>query len=154
MAQLGASITDDYSAAGYGSIFISSDAAMNAVLSETKYTTTAYSDFNIVYNYATDPHYCAGCNGSFTLHFKTTSVGNASGVFGVGLNFMNSGSSVPYFPFVTFGDGTTLNLALPTTPCPYRKLDPDVLMVQPPNHTLSFDTPVTLNGPAIRRILP
>jgi hypothetical protein len=39
-------------------------------------------------------------------------------------------------------------------PCPYRKLDPDVLMVQPTKHRLSFDTPVTLNGPSIGRILP
>jgi hypothetical protein len=38
--------------------------------------------------------------------------------------------------------------------CPYRKLDPDVLMVQPTKHRLSFDTPVTLNGPSIGRILP
>jgi hypothetical protein len=38
--------------------------------------------------------------------------------------------------------------------CPYRKLDPDVLMVQPTKHRLSFDTPVTLNGPSIGRIFP
>jgi hypothetical protein len=38
--------------------------------------------------------------------------------------------------------------------CPYRKLDPDVVMVQPTKHRLSFDTPVTLNGPSIGRIFP
>jgi len=38
--------------------------------------------------------------------------------------------------------------------CPYRKLDPDILMVETTKHRPSFDTPVALNGPSIGRILP
>jgi predicted FMN-binding regulatory protein PaiB len=38
--------------------------------------------------------------------------------------------------------------------CPYRKLDPDVLMVESTEHRPSFDTTVTLNGPSIGCILP
>ena len=37
--------------------------------------------------------------------------------------------------------------------CPCRKLDPDVLVMESAEHRPSFDTPVALNGPSIRRIL-
>jgi len=113
LAQLGASITDDYSAAGY--VFYQSDAEMSAVLNETQYTATGFSELNTVFNSPADPHYCAGCNGSFLLNFQSTSVGNASGVFGVGFDFANVGSNVPYYAFVTFGNGSTLDVALPIT---------------------------------------
>jgi hypothetical protein len=49
------------------------------------------------------------------------------------------------------------DLAAPSHPefygmgVPYRKLDPDVLMVQPTKHRLSFNTPVTLNGPSMMK---
>lgn len=99
--QLGASVTDDYANPGY--VSIQSNAAMSAVLGETDYRSTHFSDWNIV----TGQTYCAGCNGSFELGFATTSVGNASGVFGVGLDVVgNSG----IFAFVTFGDGSTDNV--------------------------------------------
>jgi hypothetical protein len=39
-------------------------------------------------------------------------------------------------------------------PCPYRKLDPEILMVESTEHRPSFDTPLALNGPSIGRILP
>jgi hypothetical protein len=35
----------------------------------------------------------------------------------------------------------------------YRKLDPDILMVEPTEYNPSFDMPVALNGPSIGRIL-
>ena len=38
--------------------------------------------------------------------------------------------------------------------CPYRKLDPAILMLEFTKHRPSFETPVALNGPSIGRILP
>ena len=58
--------------------------------------------------------YCAGCNGSFRLTFTSTSVGTASGVFGVGMDIIsNSPSTSPYTAFVTFGDNSTQDFLLP-----------------------------------------
>lgn len=37
--------------------------------------------------------------------------------------------------------------------CAYRKLDPDVLMVESTEHWPSFDTPVALNAPSVGGIL-
>ena len=39
------------------------------------------------------------------------------------------------------------------TPCPYRNSHPDVLVVQSSEHRPHLDAPLTLNRPAIRRIL-
>ncbi|MBH9578792.1 PEP-CTERM sorting domain-containing protein [Inhella proteolytica] len=104
-SQLAASVTDDYQNPGYGGSFaILSNAAMGAVLNETKYTTTGFSDWNIV----TGGMYCAGCNGSFLLDFTSTSVGDASGVFGVGLDVVASDNS--YFARITFGDDSVEEL--------------------------------------------
>ncbi|MEJ2378752.1 MAG: hypothetical protein P8Y71_26350 [Pseudolabrys sp.] len=38
--------------------------------------------------------------------------------------------------------------------CPYRKSNPHVLMVESTEDRSQLDTPVALNGPSIRRILP
>ena len=92
---------------------IHTDAHMSGVLGETDYIATGNPNLNIVENQATDANYCAGCNGSFELMFTSTSVGSASGVFGVGLNFGNFTPAVLYHAFVTFGDGTTADFALP-----------------------------------------
>ena len=108
-ATLGASVTDDYSNAGYQ--FINSNAAMNAVLGETDYRTTGFQNLNIVQGNDT---YCAGCNGSFELSFTTTSVGDADGVFGVGLDITGNSPQLPYWAHVTLGDGTLADFALPT----------------------------------------
>lgn len=110
LGAVGTSITDGYGTAdGYPSGFnILSNVAMSAVLGQTKYTTTGFSNLNIV----AGGTYCAGCNGSFRLDFTLTTLGTASGVFGVGLNFANGGSPL-YTAFVTFGDGSTSNFALP-----------------------------------------
>lgn len=102
-SQLGTSVTDDYSNAGY--IFIQNNATMSAVLGETDYQSTGFTDLNIV----TGGYYCAGCNGSFKLDFTSTSVGDANGVFGVGANYLfNTG----YFAFITFGDDSTANILM------------------------------------------
>ena len=117
-AALGTSITDTYSAPAYqhGNKYDGADqdwffnAAMSAVLGETDYESTQHSDFNLIRHTATNDYYCAGCNGSFKLTFDSTSVSDASGVFGAGFNFVNTGG---YTAFVTFGDMTTANYQLP-----------------------------------------
>lgn len=124
LGQLGASVTDDYEAAGYqtgdssngATTDIHSDAHMSGILGETDYTTTGYTDWNLVgyvYTGSSSRMYCAGCNGSFILSFGTTSVGSASGVFGVGFDFFNADSNRPYNAFVTYGDGSTENILMP-----------------------------------------
>lgn len=104
--QLGASVTDNYSNPGYS--FLNSNAAMSAVLGETDYQSTGHSNINIV----SSGRYCAGCNGSFLMSFTTTSVGDANGVFGVGMDIVfNNG----YFAYITFGDNSVANVALAAT---------------------------------------
>ena len=120
-AQLGASFTDDYTAAGYaagdvsdGSGFdIHSDASMSGVNGETTYTTTGFINWNIVIQGA-ETRYCAGCNGSYQLGFTSTSVGSALGVFGVGLDLAGALTVFNTVAYVTFGDGATANYALPS----------------------------------------
>lgn len=109
---LTASVVDDYSDPGYQ--FLQDDATMSAVLGETEYMATGFTNNNIVFN----GYYCAGCNGSFKLGFTNTSVGTGAGVFGVGLNFYNDDDYFNfggplYTAFVTFGDGSTFNYDLP-----------------------------------------
>lgn len=105
-------IVDDYTNPGYS--FSQSDAVMSAVLGETGYTSTTWSNNNIVVR--TDTYYCAGCNGSFLLDFTSTSIGSASGVFGVGFEYFNGRASQDLFAFVTFGDGSSSNFQLDYVP--------------------------------------
>ncbi len=103
-AELVSSFTDTYGAElGYPtSLSILSNAAMSAVVGETKYTSTGFNNLNIVgFGY-----YCAGCNGSFKLDFTDTSFTKDGGVFGAGFDIrFNSGGS--YDALVTFADGST-----------------------------------------------
>ena len=106
-SQLGMMVVDDYSNSGYQSF--QSDAAMNAVRGETRYSSTTFLNWNLV----PSGYYCAGCNGSYVMDFQTTSVSSGGlGVYGAGFDFFNSGSLLQG-AFVTFGDGTTANIALP-----------------------------------------
>jgi hypothetical protein len=125
LSQVGPSFTDDYSAPGYavgdvsnGSAYdYHTDAHMTAVQGQTAYTSTQYSNWNIIgpsFPLQTDPTYCAGCNGTFRLTFTSTSYGSANGVYGVGFNYYNQGSP-QYTAYVTYGNGTTENIALPVT---------------------------------------
>ena len=102
-------VTDDYSNGGY--MFIQNNATMDAVVGETDYFTTGFDNLNIV----SGGYYCAGCNGSFELSFQTTSVGNDTGVNGVGVDIVTHDMGTPYFAFITFGDGTTADIALPAS---------------------------------------
>jgi hypothetical protein len=122
LATLGASVTDDYSAAGYQSgdvsngtsVDIFTNAGMSAVLGETDYASTYFANDNYVQtvpSIAPGPFYCAGCDGSFRLGFTSTSVGTGLGVYGVGLDLVLSGGTTA---FVTFGDGSSIDYGLPT----------------------------------------
>jgi hypothetical protein len=111
LAQLGSQFTDNYSNPGY---FISGDPAqlsdkdMSAVIGETTYHSTGFSDTNIVSSGSPSGIYCAGCNGSFELGFTSTSVGSSNGVFGVGFDVVFA--SPGEYAFVTFGDGSTTTI--------------------------------------------
>jgi hypothetical protein len=112
-AAIGISITDTYDSPGYTSMM--SDAEMNKVFGETRYTTTGFPNQNIVYDriYGFGGFaYCAGCNGSFILDFRHTSIGSSKGVYGVGFDFVNNGSP-QYTAFITFGDKSSVNELLP-----------------------------------------
>lgn len=105
-AQLSTSITDDYSNTNY--TYIQDNASMSAVLGETDYTPTAHLNSNLVPN----QFYCAGCNGSFSLDFTTTTIGTLAGVFGVGFDINHNDSQLAYDVFITFGDSSTLSVDL------------------------------------------
>jgi hypothetical protein len=124
-AAIGTSITDTYDSPDYAQFRGGggSDNQMNKVFGETRYTTTGFKfDTNFVGQdwIAFDGGaYCAGCNGSFILDFRHTSVGTSKGVYGVGFDFVNDGP--PLFPpqytaFITFGDKSSVNELLPIQP--------------------------------------
>ena len=104
-----ASVTDDYS--GYGEVTLF-NAQMSAVVGETIYTSTGFTNYNIVSGVGGDTHYCSGCNGSFELDFTSTSVGTSDGVFGVGFNIFGGENTYGTTAFVTYGDGSTENIAI------------------------------------------
>lgn len=116
-ATLSTKITDDYSAYTVGdisnspSLHVYTDAGMSAVLGETDYRSTTFQDVNITFPFPPSGNlaYCAGCNGSFLLSFTSTSVGDATGVFGVGFDILEATN---FHAFVVFGDNTTLDVAL------------------------------------------
>jgi len=105
---VGTSLTDDYQAAGYTGFI--GDSAMSAVLGETDYRTTGFTD--IMYG---DDVACGGCNGSWEMSFTTTSIGSTTGVYGAAFDYANS-NALPYVAFVTFGDNSTAEYALSSAP--------------------------------------
>jgi len=111
---LGTSVTDDYENPAYNNF--NTDVEMSSVLGETSYQATGFANFNLVADdrLGSGHHYCAGCNGSFLLDFSSTSVGSASGVFGVGFDVISQQLVFGTTAFVTFGDGSTSNYALDT----------------------------------------
>ena len=111
-AALVTAVTDDYGSPPYPAGFgIYDDAPFSAFLGETDYHSTGFGNINIRTN---NDSYCAGCSGSFLLSFQTTSVTQrGTGVYGVGLDILANSSSLPYYAFITYGDGTTGNFALP-----------------------------------------
>jgi hypothetical protein len=111
-AALGDTVTDPYSKPPYppGGGGVHDDATFSAFLGETDYHTTGFANTNML----SSGGYCAGCNGSFELSFKTTSVTESgAGVYGVGLDILSNNVVLPYYAFITYGDGTTEDVALP-----------------------------------------
>ena len=120
---LGTIILDDYQADGYlhgdisdgGTLDIHTNAHMSGILGETEYFTTGFNSWNFIFGpEGGNKAYCAGCNGSFRLIFTSTSVGTASGVYGAGFDVLSNSPALPYHAFITFGDNTTLDVALPS----------------------------------------
>jgi len=113
MSTLGSSITDGYDNPPYVDDFYN-NAAMSAVFGETDYFSTAITDTNRVTGDGAERHYCSGCNGSFLLDFTSTSVGDSSGVFGVGFDVFGNENVFGTNAFITFGDGSTRNEEIPS----------------------------------------
>ena len=120
---LGTIVLDDFEAEGYlhGDILDftyldqHSNAHMSGILGETEYFTTGFNSWNFIFGpEGGNKAYCAGCNGSFRLIFTSTSVGTASGVYGAGFDVLSNSPALPYHAFITFGDNTTLDVALPS----------------------------------------
>lgn len=112
LAAVGTSFTDTYEAdLGYPVAPEElDDAAMSAVVGETRYETTGIPGNNLLLGIAGGSAYCSGCQGSFTLHFDDTSFGNG-GVFGVALDIV-ANAARPFSSLITFGDGSTQLLLL------------------------------------------
>ena len=122
-AALGTIILDDYQAAGYlvgdvsngDTLDIHSNTHMDGILNETEYFTTGFNNWNFIFGpVGGNKAYCAGCNGSFRLIFTDTTVGTPSGVYGAGFDVLSNSANLPYHAFITFGDNTTLDVALPS----------------------------------------
>ena len=131
IANLNQTITDDFSAPGYrgGTGAVLSDAAMTNVLGETAYSSTTFSNLNLVSDMTYRPGdygYCAGCNGNFRLSFADSSLSSNGGVYGLGLDivihtsrrvsFGDDNPANPSYPGTIrfeFTDGTTSDLTIP-----------------------------------------
>lgn len=98
------SFTDDFEDSDYR--IFQNNAYMSSVKGQTRFETTGHLNNNLVFERSGNHEYCAGCNGSFTLHFDGTSYGSADGVFGVGLDIF-SNDMPAYDALVTFGDNST-----------------------------------------------
>lgn len=107
-AALSRSFTDTYDTTrGYAPGFsITADAPFSAIVGQTRYQTTGFSNLNIIQSNGT---YCAGCNGSFNLFFDKTTFGTADGVQAVGFDSPFNGG---FDALVTFGDNSAQLFAL------------------------------------------
>lgn len=115
-ATLSRIIVDDYENPAYH--FFMNNAQFSAVRNETRYTSTYFDNLALLapMNAAqTDHGYCAGCNGSYRLDFSSTSIANQQGgIFGFGMDYESS--EAPVTALITYADGSTENMALPSTP--------------------------------------
>ena len=132
LAAVGTSITDNYSNPGYTRSFgpnppnFLTDAYMTSVLNQTTYKDTMFPNHNEVIgpiDGSGNPYFCTGCNGSFDLGFKSTSLTSGGGVFGVSFNYRDGGlpgaPNNPLFDFlVTFANGSTVDYTVPQSGSP------------------------------------
>ncbi len=113
LAGLTSSLTDDYENLGYragdriNNNFLDgfSNTAMNAVLAETRYTTTGFDNLNLIVG-SRNHTYCAGCNGSFLLDFTQTSQTQDGGLTAVGFDVIYSSG---YYANVQYANGSLDN---------------------------------------------
>ena len=121
-AQLSPFIIDDYENTGYlsgdihngSTLDIHSNAHMSSILGETDYTSTGWDNWNFITLRSGGNHvYCAGCNGSYLMDLTSTSIGGPLGVFGAGVDIM---AGTTYHAFITFGDNSQQDFALPNSP--------------------------------------
>jgi len=119
LSSTGTSIVDDYENSNYEQVM--TDIEMSAVLGETEYYTyggnvTNYNNVQGWPGYASNA-YCSLCYGSFVLSFIDTSLSEANGVYGAGIDIAtNTTSTEPYYKYsakVTFGDGSVNIFELP-----------------------------------------
>lgn len=111
-AQLKDIVVDDYEHPAYQ--FKMTDAQMNAVRNETRYTSTLFYNTSLIPEYENGQHgYCAGCNGSYKMDFSATSISQSGGVFGVGIDYVSNGEAATVS--VRYADGTSENIALTST---------------------------------------
>ncbi|MFP5390135.1 MAG: PEP-CTERM sorting domain-containing protein [Gammaproteobacteria bacterium] len=114
-------VLDDYQNPAYQPA--QSDAAMSAVLGETRYTATGFNNVNLVIHDSDLPDtpsqprfYCAGCNGSFVMDFTKASVASGGAVHGVGFDYVNVADPWQFFlgyhADITFGDGSHQDIPL------------------------------------------
>ena len=111
------SFTDGYDLSNYTDGYYD-NLNMTAVVGETAYSPTTFTDVNLVLSIngsTTDGAYCSGCNGSFSLDFSTTSLSQqvdplGAGVFGVGLDVIQNSGDV--WATVTYIGGSIANYAI------------------------------------------
>jgi hypothetical protein len=111
---------------------------MSAVLGETEYHSTYWSEYNLIIAQGFDAKYCSGCNGTFLLTFDSTSIGGPDGVFGVGFDFANPGPDQLYGVEVTFGDGSVERYALPVAGIPHSSATPGFWGIVAPERIFSI----------------
>lgn len=101
-------VVDDFDSPSYG--FINSNATMKALSAGSiGYESTGFDNWNLVIGGTL----CWGCNGSGQMLLDSTTIGTANGVFGFGLDILANGGNPTYDAFVTFGNGSTQDFALP-----------------------------------------
>jgi PEP-CTERM motif len=77
---------------------------ISAVVGQTRYESTGFTNFNFLVNFQGSAAYCSGCNGSFKLTFDATTFGTTNGVEAVGLDV---GFNQNFDALVTFGDNSS-----------------------------------------------
>lgn len=103
---LSRSFTDTFEAnLGYRAPFtIYGNDEISAVVGQTRFESTGFTNFNFLVNFRDSAAYCSGCNGSFKLIFDATTFGTTSGVEAVGLDV---GLNDNFDALVTFGDNSS-----------------------------------------------
>lgn len=82
---------------------------ISAVVGQTRFESTGFTNFNFLINFQGSTAYCTGCNGSFKLTFDATTFGTTNGVAGVGIDV---GLNQNFDALVLFGDNSSQLFAI------------------------------------------